>query len=474
MTGTQERRAGRAVFWLAGLLFLIFFALAGYQKFYANRLRFDSDQSLQEELADATLLEEPPAVTAAAPWPQWRGPRRDGVAHQPGLLTAWPKRGLRKLWQAQGGDGYASFAVAGGRVFTVVQGEDGQEIVLCWRADDGGKELWRHIYPSRSVEYGGPRATPTVDGKRVYVLGGGGRLMCLKADTGEVIWEHDLPAELKGSVPKWGFASSPLVEGDRVFVTAAGRQGTVACFDKREGTLLWSALDDPPGYSSPVAVTIAGVRQVVFFTGRQLVGLAPEDGEVLWKYPWETKFEVNAATPLPIRARSAGGKELHYVFISSGYEKGCALVKIEPPRGGQGQFRAIRVYRSNALECHFASPVRRGDYLYGLDEKRDLTCLDLRTGAVRWRLNDPGPDGAEAPRRRGFKKGSLLRVDDYLLLLSEDGRLVLAEANPDRYQEVASAQPTRRRCWTLPVLADGRLYLRDQAVGQCLKMSTPE
>jgi outer membrane protein assembly factor BamB len=294
----------------------------------------------------------------------------------------------------------------------------------------------------------------------VYALGGAGLLLCLKADTGKVVWERDLLAEFKGKVATWGFASSPLVEGGRVFVMATGQAGhTLAAFDKRDGTPLWSALDDPPGYSSPVAVTVAGARQVLFYTGTRLVGVTPGEGKLLWQYPWANAQQVNAATPLPLRARGPKGEVLHYVFVSSGYGKGCALVKIEPH--GQGQFRARAVYQSNELYCHFASPVRRGNYLYGLDETRDLTCLDLRTGEVSWRF------------RGRFRKGSLLRVDDHLLLLAEDGRLALAEADPGRYQEVASARPGLSHCWTVPVLADGRLYLRDQSRILCLDLRKP-
>jgi outer membrane protein assembly factor BamB len=298
----------------------------------------------------------------------------------------------------------------------------------------------------------------------VYVLGGAGLLLCLEAATGKVVWQFDLREKFKGTPAQWGFASSPLVEGDRLFVMGTGGSGhALAAFDKDKGSLLWSALDDPPGYSSPVGMTVAGARQVVFFTGTRLVGVKPEDGKLLWEYPWKNKVTVNAATPLPLRARDPEGQLLHYVFISTGYGKGCVLVKVEPHKGGE--FRARSVYQSSELCCHFATPVRRGNYLYGLDETRDLTCFDVRHGRVRWRFR--AEDGEEGPRRRGFKKGSLLRVDDYLLLLGEEGRLALAEANPERYRELASAQPFRTRCWALPVLADGRLYLRDQHRVQC-------
>jgi outer membrane protein assembly factor BamB len=450
--------------WAAGGLFLVFLALAGYEKFYVNRARFVPDEALLEELSGATLLDDEGPAAEDAPWPQWRGPRRDGVAHQPGLLTRWPAGGPKLLWEAKGGGGYSSFAVAGGRMFTVLEVEDDQgkqEVVVCRRADDKGEEVWRHTStPARPFQRGGPRATPTVDGDRVYVLGGAGLLLCLKADTGKVLWQFDLLDEFKGAVANWGFASSPLVEGDRLFVMGTGGNGhALAAFDKRDGTPLWSALDDPPGYTSPVAVTVAGVRQVLFYTGTRLVGVSPADGKLLWQYPWANEQKINAATPLPFRARDPNGNVLHYVFLSSGYGKGCALVKVEPH--GRGEFRARAVYQSNQLACHFATPVRRGNYLYGLGE-RDLTCLDLRSGEVCWRFG--------GGRRGSFQKGSLLAVDDYLLLLAEDGRLALARAEAGSYQEVASARPGLSHCWTVPVLADGRLYLRDESRVLCLDL----
>jgi outer membrane protein assembly factor BamB len=327
-----------------------------------------------------------------------------------------------------------------------------QEALVCWRVDTG-KEAWRHAdQPAQAFAYGGPRSTPTVAEGRLYASGSAGLMFCCRADSGKLLWQRDLRAELGARPPQWGFAYSPLVEDGLVFVCPGGRAGkALAALDAKTGETVWTALDDPPGYSSPVAVTVGGVRQIIFFTGTRLVGLTPGEGKLLWQYPWRTEHDVNAATPLPFRAR-AGGRVQHYVFISSGYGKGCAVVKIEPEADG---FRARGVYESNELCCHFASPVRHGNYLYGLDETRGLTCLDLRTGEVCW-------------RQKGFQKGSLLRNGATLLILGENGRLALAEANPDEYRELARAQPLSGRCWTLPALAEGRLFLRNQSHVLCL------
>jgi outer membrane protein assembly factor BamB len=437
--------------WVAAALLVAFVALLVVQKFLANRLRFVPDEDLMAELAEATLDEDRAGLDSKA-WPQWFGPRRDGVTTAPDLLAEWPSGGPPRLWRVEGGDGYSSFAVVGDSAYSMVA-SGGREAVVCWDVSSG-KERWRHPYtPSATFDYGGPRSTPTVVADRLYTVSSAGVLMCLATDDGKVAWERDLVQELGGVAPRWGYATSPLVEDGRVFVAPGGSGGRcLAAFAAADGKLLWAAQDDPAGYSSPIAVTVAGVRQVVFFTGKRVLGVTPEAGKLLWEHPWLTEFQVNAATPLLVRGRS-GKKDLAYVFISSGYAKGAALVKVEP--SGSGTFRARAVYESNELCCHFASPVRHGDHLYGMDETRDLTCLDLRTGKAVW-------------RERGFKKGTLIRVDDRLLALGEDGKLALIEASPQEYRELARARPFRGKCWTLPALADGRLFLRDQKHVLCL------
>jgi outer membrane protein assembly factor BamB len=449
---TGRSRPGRVLLWVSAGLMVIFLGLVAFQKF-VHRLRFSHDADLVRELASAELEESSAGLDPKA-WPQWRGPRRDGVTTAADLLAEWPANGPRQLWRIEGGDGYSSFAAANGALYGMLAQTDGKEAVVCWDARTG-KERWRRAYePGASYDYGGPRATPTIDGQRLYAASSSGLLMCLDIAGGKVKWERDLRQELGAVAPRWGFAFSPLVEGGRVFATPGGRNGRcLAAFDKESGKLLWATQDDPAGYSSPVAMTPGGIRQIVFFTGKRLLGVTPEEGKLLWEFPWDTQFEVNAATPEVIRAR-LGAEELNYVFISSGYGKGCALVKIAPRKGG---FRAKAVYQSNELCCHFASPVRFGEHLYALDETRDLTCLEIRTGKVAW-------------RQKGFKKGSLLRVDNHLIVLGEDGKLALLEANPKEYRELARARPFRNRCWTMPVLADGRLFLRDQKQVKCLDL----
>lgn len=435
-------------------LFVLFGVQLAFQAYNATRTRVAINADLLEELAAATLIEAEPAPPSAG-WPQWRGPNRDGVVHAPDLLTDWPEDGPPLLWQKSIGLGYSSFAVKDGRLYSLFQ-EGQREVVACWRIEDG-QEVWRHAYdcPHSPRDYPGPRSTPTLDGDRLYVVGSAGLLLCLNLADGSPCWQHDLRAELGASMPQWGFAFSTLVDGDLVFTAPGGRNGSsIAAFNKKTGDLVWNKLDDPAGYSSPMAVTVAGTRQIIFFTGDSLVGVKANTGELCWRFPWSTSFNVNAATPIIFQARK-DGQTLDYVFISSGYDKGCALVKIAA--NGASGLEAKMVYRGNQICSHFASPVRRGAYVYGIDDAR-LTCMDLRTGRVQW-------------TRAGVNKGSLLRVDDHLLVLTENGKLLLYDARPEAVEDArAEARPFRNRCWTMPVLADGRLFLRDERQMKCLDL----
>jgi outer membrane protein assembly factor BamB len=452
MADPNQRSRESVILWISVILFGLFGAQTAFQLYRAHGMRLDVNADLSAELADATIIEEKLAPPSAG-WPQWRGPHRDGVVHAPDLLTDWPRNGPATLWHKTIGIGYSSFAVKDGWAYTLFS--DGEyEVVVCWDVKNG-EERWRHSYEcAYSPQFPGPRSTPTLDGDRLYTVGTAGTFLCLNAKTGKQLWQHELLGEFNAATPKWGVTFSPLIDDDLVFTNPGGRNGhSLAAFNKNSGELVWNALDDLAGYSSPIAVTIGDVRQIVFLTANHLVGVRAKDGELCWRFPWNTSFEVNAATPLAFQARK-DGKVLDYVFISSGYDKGCALVKIASL--GDGKFEAKKVYQGNQLRSHFASPVRRGAYLFGLDEAR-LICMDLRTGEVKW-------------SRSGFNKGSLLLVDDYLLVLGENGDLALIEASNEEKSPTATARPFRNRCWTLPALAEGRLFLRAEEKVKCLDL----
>src|SRR5262249_30400771 len=291
----------------------------------------------------------------------------------------------------------------------------------------------------------GPRSTPTVDGDRVYSVGGTGAFHCLDAATGEKKWRHDLLQEFGAQNLSWGVAFSPLVEGNLVLTNPGGHGGkSIVAFDKISGSVVWQAYDDTASYSSPIAVEAAGERQRIFLIERGVVRLTPADGKVLWQYPWKNGTNVNAATPIAFRARS-GETDNDYVFVSCDYGKGCCLLKLSPAGDGVA---AKRVYESGRMKNHFSTCIRLGEQLYGFDDST-LVCMDLLTGEIRW-------------KQGGFGKGSLTAADGHLVILGEYGRLAVADATPEEYRETASFGFSQSRCWTVPVIANGRLYLRDE------------
>jgi outer membrane protein assembly factor BamB len=418
-----------------------------YQVFLTDHTFADAERlrALQNVLATGTM-----AGSASQDWPQWRGPNRDGISSQKSILTSWPKSGPAKLWEQPAGAGYASLAVAGGHVFTIMQDGD-SEAVVCWNAQTG-KEQWRYRYKASFVsrDGSGPRATPSVDGEHVYTVGGTGQMHCLKtrpaAPEGEVVWHKDLLRDFVADNLRWGVSFSPLVEGDLVYINPGGPGGnSIAALDKRTGAVKWKNLDDPAGYSSPIAATIAGRRQIIFFTQLGLVGVTDDEGTLLWRFPWETSYGCNIATPVVFH---------DYVFLSSGYGRGCAVLHIEAASDGTSQAR--RVYENNRMSNHFPSSVLYQGHLYGFNESR-LTCMEFSSGKVKW-------------RESGFGKGSLLIAGENLVILGETGKLAIAQATPEEYREKSSFQVSNGQCWVVPALADGRLYVRDDKRVMCFDL----
>ena len=382
-------------------------------------------------------------------WPQWRGPARNGVAASGAFRSDWPKNGPPILWKKQAGDGFSSFAVADDRVLTIMQ-DGGNEAVVCWHVETG-RELWRFRYPARyRNSWGsGPRSTPTIDGNLVYTVGATGIMHCLKLypgdSQGESVWSSDLLLEFGANNLRWGVSFSPLVEGDLVFAMPGGPNGNgLAAFKKTTGKLAWKTADDQAGYSSPIAATIHGQRQILFFTATGLVAVEPKTGNELWRYGWTTDHGCNIATPIIVD---------DYVFISSGYNHGCALLRIERD---DDSWDVKRVYENRRMRTHFSTCVLVGDHLYGFDNDK-LTCMAFRTGEVQW-------------KQRGFGKGSLIASNGHLIILGANGRLALAKADADAYREIAGYSFSNTKCWAPPVLADRRLFVRDMDRVVCLDL----
>jgi outer membrane protein assembly factor BamB len=373
---------------------------------------------------------------SAANWPQWRGPNRDGISKETGLLREWPADGPTLVWKASGaGRGYSSLSIANGKLYTMgVRGN--REFVIAFDIATG-KEAWATAHGAvfENDRGDGPRGTPTIDGDRVYALGGSGDLSALDARTGKIIWTKNILKEFGGSNIQWGISESPLILGNKVLVNAGGPGASMVALNKADGALIWKSQSDEAGYSSAIPLEVNGATQVVFFTAARAVGLDANSGRLLWDYAHPSNRTANVATPI------ARGNR---VFISSDYGTGGGVVEIKPDN------KAQEIWFTKDMRNHHSSSVLVGDYLYGFSSSI-LTAIKFDTGEIAW-------------RDRSVGKGSLVYADGNLYCFSENGVVGLVEATPTGYKEKGRfrIQQGSLPTWTHPVVAGGRLYLRDQ------------
>lgn len=384
------------------------------------------------------------ANSPAADWPQWRGPNRDGVSSEK-VSTVWPGEGPRLLWHAAVGTGFSSISISHGRAYTMGN-TNNQDTIWCFDAATG-RNLWRHTYAAKLDPQwyeGGPGATPTVEGGRVFTISKWGNVFCLDAAKGVVLWQHDL--RRAGVKPnRWGFAGSPLVWGDLVILNA-GTAGIA--LDRNAGRIVWSNGRAAAGYASPTLFASGGRECVLIFAAKYLVALDPQSGHELWRQFWQTDWDTNNTDPLVHRRR---------IFISS-FSRGCGLLSMA---GGKPQV----IYTNKVMSSNLSPGVVLGDYLYAFNgeakQNTDFRCVHVPTGQLKWASKDPA-------------FGSLIEVGGKLLVLSEKGELLLAEASPAGFKPLARAKVLNKVCWTPPALADGRLYVRN-ARGElrCLRLPQP-
>lgn len=373
-------------------------------------------------------------------WYQWRGPNRDGISAETGLLQDWPKSGPPVAWRASGaGNGYSSFSASNGRLYTLGARGSNEYVFAIDRAT--GKKVWEYLNGQRySNDRGdGPRSTPTIDGDRLYVLGGSGDLTCLDAATGKKIWSINIIAKFGGVNPYWGYSESPLIVGDRILVNAGGRRASIVAVAKADGSTLWQQHSDGAGYSSPMLMKTGSLNQVIFFTESHTLAVDPRDGRLLWSYNKANNGTANIATPIVRGTR---------VFVSSDYGTGAALLDV---RAAGNLATANEVYFTRDMRNHHASSVLVGDTIYGFSSSI-LTALKFETGQIAW-------------RDRSVGKGSLIYADNRLYLYSEDGVIGLAEANPTAYREhgrFSLAQQNGLPTWSHPIISGGLLIIRDQ------------
>jgi outer membrane protein assembly factor BamB len=375
------------------------------------------------------------ATLQTSDWFQWRGPNRDGKSAETGLLKTWPAQGPPQAWRITGaGIGYSSFAAAGGRIYTL-GGRNQQEFVIALDAASG-KRVWETPIGTlfQNDRGNGPRGTPTVDGDRLYALGGSGDLVCLDVKTGKPVWRKNVLSEYGGSNITWGLSESPLIVNDRVLVQAGGRGAAIVALDKKSGGALWRQHSDEAGYSSAVLAQVGGTQQAVFFTAERALGVSVRDGRELWSYDRVANRTANIATPVVSGNR---------VFLSSDYGTGAALLELSTNG-------AREVYFTREMRNHHSTSVLVGEYLYGFSSSI-LTAMKLADGTVAW-------------RDRSVGKGSLIYADERLYLYSENGVVGLAEPTPAGYREhgrfriEVGSLPT----WSHPILTNGKLIIRDQ------------
>lgn len=452
----------RRVLIVLGLVAIL--GVGGYLAWRSPIVRgwFARDSENPQEIARLAgkKLELPPVGESANGWPQWRGPTRDGRAPASPLRTDWEANPPTKLWQVACGGGYGSCAVVDGKLY--VQDRRGDhERVLCLDAATG-QTLWDHAYPSeragRDASYAiGPRATPTIANGRLFSVGGAGRFLCLELSTAPggkptLAWEHDLLAEFDASISQWGVACSPLVEGDLVVVQPGGDKGSVVAFDRLSGAVRWTAGDNPPSYSSPVAATIGGKRMIFALTGNALLAIRAEDGGITGSYPWKTVPDVNAATPVVVD---------EYVFISSAYGMGCALLYAEPSADGAKLVEVYARRKPPGMENQHQACVFKDRHLFGFSGTRsaELRCLEFDTG----RFVEGWTDDRE------FGMGSVILAGQHLVIQTEGGDLCLVKADPKEFELLGKVRRvlSGRNNWASPTLVDGRIYLRDEQKVVC-------
>ncbi len=376
-------------------------------------------------------------------WNQFRGPRRDNFSTETGFLKQWPDGGPAPVWGTEGlGEGYSSVSLSDDLIYTMGTKEGG-EYVIAMNVDDG-KILWGTKTGSvfQDGQGNGPRSTPTIDGDNVYALGAQGDLVCLDKKSGAINWQKNILQEYQANNISWGICESVLIDGKKLICTPGGRGATMVAIDKLSGDTIWASevpTNPPASYASAIVAEVGGVRQYINFTHAGVMGVRAEDGVFLWGNQASANGTANCSAPLFYD---------DYVFSSSGYGTGGALVQL---RSANDRTTADQKYHTNEMANHHGGMVIVDGYLYGSHDPGILTCMDVKSGKIKW-------------KDRSVGKGSVLFADGHIYLRSENGPLALVEANPEKYVEKGRfEQPHRsdRPAWAYHVVTKGKLYLRD-------------
>lgn len=383
------------------------------------------------------------AASSSGNWNQFRGPNRDNLSPETGLLASWSDQGPPQAWTARGiGEGYSTVSISNGRVFTM--GNVGsEEKVICLDLESG-REIWSTVNGSayREGQGNGPRGTPSIVDGRVYSLGANGDLSCLDAQTGQAQWQKNILREFGGSNITWGISESVLVDGDKVICTPGGQRATMVALNRMTGNVIWTAsvpTSPKAAYASPIAIEVGGVRQYVNYTHGGVVGVRASDGQVMWGHRESANGTANCSTPV---------FHNNSIFTASGYDTGGSLFQLQ---SRNGQTVSQVAYSTKEMKNHHGGMVVVDGFLYGSSDPGILKCIELRSNRVVW-------------QNRSVGKGAVSYADGHLYVRSEQGPVALVEATPDGYEEKGRFdQPQRsgRPAWSHPVIAAGKLFLRD-------------
>ena len=406
-------------------------------------------------------------TSTSSEWPQWRGPRRDGIWSETGILTEFPAESLLPKWRVTIGPGFAGPAVSAGRVF-VTDRQTGRNIERVHAFDEEtGEQLWKFEYPAiyEGIDYSsGPRVTPTVDGDRVYVKGAMGHLFCLKTRDGREIWSHNLRTRFNARIPTWGMVGAPLVDGDSLIVNVGGLPGAgLIAFDKLSGNVKWQALDDRPGYAPPVIISAGGARQLIFWSAEGLNSLDPDTGASYWRIPFKDRADMTICAPV-----------IHddYLFVSS-YYGGSLMLKLDDDRPAASVvWRDKRGVAAKLALC-ISTPLFKGHHLYGIDRSGSLRCLEISTGKLVWETTR-ATGGIEHGNAHITPNGQRE------FLFNEAGELIITELTPEGYHELSRTQliaatagvdDHRPVDWSHPAYAGRHIFVRNDDELRCVSLA---
>jgi outer membrane protein assembly factor BamB len=412
------------------------------------------------------------SLASADDWPQWRGPSRDGVWHESGIVETFDGPTLKIDWKADIGSGYSGPTVADGRVYVTDRVTEPKQIerVHCFDSRTG-KKIWSYTYdcPYRGVGYeAGPRASVHLDEGRAYSLGTMGDLFCFDAPKGTVLWKKDLKSDYKIEMPTWGLAAAPLIEGNLLIVQVGGQEACLVAFDKKTGDEKWKSLDDPASYSAPIIVDQAGHRVLVCYTGHNVAGLDPQTGKVYWKIPFRPKqMVIGCATPVYHNGM---------IFVTNFFD-GCMLIKLLPDK-----LEAVKVWersgpsekKTDGLQSIISTPYLEGQFIYGVDSYGELRCLDLKTGDRVWESL------AAVPKAR-WATIHFVKNADHVWMFNERGELIISKLSPKGFTEISRAKliaPTEGQlpqrdgvCWSHPAFANRHIFARNDRELVCASLA---